>query len=90
MEERGKVGPPPQHAQWGHRKSMKLMCETFDQHYTVEIFRLSSLGLHRNTPTVLFMIDFNSGSKFTNVDGGGRYQKRFREHEQLFWGALRK
>ncbi len=24
------------------------------------------------------------------VEGAGRYQNRFREHEKLFWGASRK
>ncbi len=51
--------------------------------YTVEIFA------YKNTPSVHFRTDFNSGSKFTNVQGAGRYQNRVREHEKLFWGASR-
>ena len=30
--------------------------------------------------------DFNSGSKFTNVEGAGRFQNRFREHKKIIFG----
>ncbi len=43
----------------------------------------SMISLHDNGIKYFF----NSGSNFTNVEGAGRYQNRFREHEKLFWGA---
>ncbi len=63
-----------------HRVCHKIMV-----FYTIENFRLASLGIL--TQIVHFGTDFNSGSKFTFVEGAGRYQNGFREHAKLFWGA---
>ena len=51
----------------------------FARHFNTVICQLYTSGLI-----------FNSGSKFTNVKGAGRYQNRFGKHEKLFWGASRK
>ncbi len=59
------------------------VCHKIMVFYTVEIFRLASLG-------ILVQTDFNSGSKITNIQGARRCQNRFKKHENLFWGASRK
>ncbi len=78
------------------------VCHKIRVFYTVEIFHLASLSILNLVKIPLlknwlvldtvshFRTDFNSGGKFTNFEAAGRYQKRFREHKKLFWGAPRK